>query len=72
MLWNLDFKLSGSKFKHNGSRQAHMHGQLHTLVVVDAECIVEAGNVIEGPMMIMVFVTSNIDLMVPAFDTTGD
>uniref|UniRef100_A0A0E0RGL1 Uncharacterized protein n=1 Tax=Oryza rufipogon TaxID=4529 RepID=A0A0E0RGL1_ORYRU len=48
------------------------HGQLHTLVVVDAECIVEAGNVIEGPMMIMVFVTSNIDLMVPAFDTTGD
>lgn len=46
------------------------HGQLHTLVVVDAECIVEAGNVIEGPMMIMVFVTSNIDLMVPAFDTT--
>uniref|UniRef100_A0A0D3HTV2 Uncharacterized protein n=1 Tax=Oryza barthii TaxID=65489 RepID=A0A0D3HTV2_9ORYZ len=37
-----------------------------------AECIVEAGNVIKGPMMIMVFVTSNIDLMVPAFNTTGD
>uniref|UniRef100_A0A0E0HYY1 Uncharacterized protein n=1 Tax=Oryza nivara TaxID=4536 RepID=A0A0E0HYY1_ORYNI len=26
------------------------HGQLHTLAVVEAECIIEAGNVIEGPM----------------------
>uniref|UniRef100_A0A0E0C0X8 Uncharacterized protein n=1 Tax=Oryza meridionalis TaxID=40149 RepID=A0A0E0C0X8_9ORYZ len=42
--------LRGSKFKHNGSRQADMHGQLHTLAVVEAECIIEAGNVVEGPM----------------------
>lgn len=26
------------------------HGQLHTLAVVEAECIIEAGNVVEGPM----------------------